>query len=64
MQIDGLVIYGGLKRKNQRESESENLVLTFLLDLMSIWFRLRLFQQIQVRTKRLPNLAERVAYQR
>ena len=51
-------------RKNQRESESENLVLTFLLDLMSIWLRFGLFQQIQIRTERLPNLAERVAYQR
>ena len=31
LQIDGLVIYGGLKRKNHRESESEILMLKFLL---------------------------------
>ena len=30
LQIDALVIYGGLKRKNQRESKSGNLMLTFL----------------------------------
>ena len=38
-----MVIYGGLKRKNQRESESGSLLLKFLPHLMSIWLRFGLF---------------------
>ena len=32
---DGLIMFGGLKRKNQRESKSGSLMLKFLLCLMS-----------------------------
>ena len=35
LQIDTLVIYVGLKRKNQRERERGNLMLEILLRLMS-----------------------------
>ena len=35
LQIDALVIYGELKRKNQRESERGSSMLKFLLRLMS-----------------------------
>ena len=35
LQIDGLIIFGGLKRKYQREIESGNLMLIFVFCLMS-----------------------------
>ena len=35
LQIDALVIYGGLKTKNQTESERGNLIIKILLRLMS-----------------------------
>ena len=53
LQIDGLVIYGGLQRKNQRENKSGHFYLILCQNDLHLTF-----------TERVPNLAERVAYQR
>ena len=45
---DGLIMFGGLKRKNQRERESGSLMLKCFLCLMSKLFRFGLFQQLRV----------------
>ena len=46
LQIDGLVMFGGLNRK--RKAKVEVLCWHFLLHLMSKWFRFQLFQQRRV----------------
>ena len=48
--IIALWCFGGLKRKNQRKSESGSM-MKFLLRLMSRLFRFGLFPQIQVPSK-------------
>ena len=45
---DGLVMFGGLKRKNQKERESGSLMLKCFLCLISTLFRFGLFQQLRV----------------
>ena len=63
MQIDGLVIYGGLKWKNQRESGKWkfNAEIFTLLDvkMIKIWTF-----PADPSIERVPRLAEQVAYSR
>ena len=58
LQIDGLVFYAGLKRKNQSECKSGTLILNFSLNFMLKWFRFVLFQQIRVPSEYLTLLSE------